>query len=147
MAVELGVVCPEIPDSEQVSRLIGPLMSMILRCEMVHALADEGNDGWTVHWGTASAVADLLPPGKHEFGESWFLNVAPGERGIDLSLLLAIVAAASAAIAVDGRVLDESSLVGGGNVGGGELLVRASGGPERSATDALTALGSPIWGE
>ena len=85
--------------------------------------------------------------GKHEFGESWFLNVAPGERGIDLSLLLAIVAAASAAIAVDGRVLDESSLVGGGNIGGGELLVRASSGPERSATDALTALGSPIWGE
>ena len=122
MAVELGVVCPEIPDSEQVSRLIGPLMSMILRCEMVHALADEGNDGWTVHWGTASAVVDLLPPGKHEFGESWFLNVAPGERGMDLSLLLAIVAAASAATAVDGRVLDESSLVGGGNIGGGELL-------------------------
>ena len=68
--------------------------------------------------------------------------------GIDLSLLLAIVAAASAAIAVDGRVLDDSSLVGGGNIGGGELLVRASGGPERTATDALTALGrASVWEE
>ena len=147
MAVELGVVCPEIPDSEQVSRLIGPLMSMILRCEMVHALADEGNDGWTVHWGTASAVADLLPRANMNSVRAGSLTW-PRESGELISaLLLAIVAAASAAIAVDGRVLDESSLVGGGNIGGGELLVRASSGPERSATDALTALGSPIWGE
>ena len=79
MTVELSRL-PRDTGFGAVSRLIGPRMSMILRCETVHALADEGNDGWTVHWGTASAVADLLPPGEHEFGESWFLNVAPGER-------------------------------------------------------------------
>jgi hypothetical protein len=58
-----------------------------------------------------------------------------------------VVTAAAAAIAVDGRVLDESSLVGGGTIGGGELLVRATGGPERSVADALTALGSHVWNE
>jgi len=147
MAVEVGVVCPEPPDPEQVARLVGPLLSMVLRSGLVHALSDERKDAWVIHWDSVSAVVVQLPPGDHEFADSWFLSVAPGERAIDLSFLLAVVTAAAAAIAVDGRVLDESSLVGGGTIGGGELLVRATGGPERSVADALTALGSHVWNE
>lgn len=147
MAVEVGVVCPRPPDPEQVARLVGPLISMILRSTLVHALCDERRDAWIVHWDSVSAVVVQVSPGDHEFADSWFLSVAPGERAIDLSFLLAVVTAAAAAIAVDGRVLDESSLVGGGSIGGGELLVRAAGGPERSVADALTALGSHVWGQ
>jgi len=147
MAVELAVVCPERPDSEQVARLVGPLISMILRCPPVRALVDDDADIWTVHWGSVSAVVDQLPPGRHEFGESWVLTAAAGEGGIDLSLLLTIVTAAAIAITVEGRIIDDASLVGGGNHSGGELLVRAVGGHERSVVAALTALGSHVWGQ
>jgi hypothetical protein len=147
MAVELAVVCPERPDSEQVAWLVGPLISMILHCPLVHALADDDGGVWTVHWDSVSAVVDQLPPGRHEFANNWVLTAAAGERGIDLSLLLTIVTAAAIAITVEGRIIDDASLVGGGSYSGGELLVRAAGGPERSVTDALKALGSPSWGE
>ena len=122
-------------------------MGMILRAGLVHALCDEHKEAWTVYWDSVSAVVIEISPGEHEFADSWFVSVAPGERAIDLSFLLAVVTAAATAIAVDGRVLDEASLVGGGNVGGGELLVRAAGGPERSVAEALTALGSHVWGK
>jgi hypothetical protein len=147
MAVEVGVICPRRPDPQLVTRLVGPLIGMILRSGVIYALCDERKEAWTISWDSVSAVVLEIPPGSHEFADSWFLSVAPGERAIDLSFLLAVVTAAAAAIAVDGRVLDESSLVGGGNIGGGELLVRAAGGPEHSVAAALTALGSHVWSQ
>jgi hypothetical protein len=66
---------------------------------------------------------------------------------MDLSLLLTIVTAAAIAMSPEGRIIDHTSLAGGGTYSGGELLVRAAGGPERSVADALTALGSHVWGE
>lgn len=138
--------CPELPDSEQVTRLVGPLIGIVLRCELVHALADDDDGSWAVHWGSVSAVVDRLPPGRHEFGDSWVLTAAAVERGMDLSLLLTVVTAAAIAITVEGRIIDDASLVGGGNYSGGELLVRAVGGPERLVADVLTALGNHVWG-
>ena len=129
------------------TRLIGPLISMILRCPLAHTLMDDDDGVWTVHWGSVSAVVDRLPPGCHEFAGSWVLTAAVGERGIDLSLLLTIVTAAAIAISIDGRIVDDASLVGGENFSGGGLLVRAVGGPERPVTEALAALGSHVWGE
>jgi hypothetical protein len=146
MAVEIGVVCPEVPDGEQVSRLAGPLMSMVLRCPLIQALVDDEHGRWTVLWDTTSAVVDQSPPGRHEYADRWFLTVAANERGVDLSLLLTMVTAASLALISDGRIIDDAKLVGGGELSGGELLVRAAGGPERSVQDVLTALGSPSWG-
>ena len=140
-------MCPGLPDTDQVTRLVGPLVGMILRCELVHALADDDDGLWTVHWGSVSAVVDQLPPGRHEFGDSWVLTAAPGERGMDLSLLLTIVTAAAIAINAEGRIIDDASLAGDGTYSGGKLLVRAAGGPERSVADVLTALGSHVWDE
>lgn len=146
MAVELPVVCPVRPGPEQVTRLVGPLISMLLRCPLTPALVDDKDELWTVRWGGVSSVVDHVPPGHHEFADSWLLTAAVGERGLDLSFLLTIVTAAAVAIAVEGRVIDDASLMGGGSFSGGELLVRAAGSPERSAADVLAALGSHGWG-
>lgn len=122
-------------------------MSMVLHRPLVHALVDDENGRWTVLWDTTSAVADQSPPGRHEFADRWVLTVAANERGIDASLLLALMTAAAVAIIGDGRIVDDAKLVGGGELSGGDLMVRAAGGPERSAQEVLTALGSPHWGE
>ena len=148
MAVEVGVVCREVPDAEQVSRLAGPLMSMVLRSSVIHALVDYEDGRWTLLWGGTSAVVGRCPPGRHEFANRWFLTVAAGERGVDLSLLLTLITAALIAILGDGRIIDDAKLAGGGEFSGGELLTRAAGGgPDRSVQDVLAALGSHSWGE
>jgi hypothetical protein len=148
MAVEIEVVCPDVPDAEQVGRLVGPLMSMVLRGPLIHALVDDEYEYWKLTWDTVSAVVDRSPPGPHEYTGHWILTVAANERGIDLSLLLTLMTAASIAIIGDGRIIDDQELAGGGELSGGELLIRAAGGaPERSVQDVLTALGSPSWGE
>jgi hypothetical protein len=147
MAVEIGVVCPEVPDAEQVIRLVGPLMSAVLGRPLVHALVDDEHGRWTINWDTTSAVVDQFSPGRHEFADRWMLNVAANERGIDLSLLLTLMTAAAVAIVSDGRIVDDAKLVGGGELSGGDLLVRAADGPERSVQEVLTALGSPSWGD
>jgi hypothetical protein len=148
MAVEIDVVCPDVPDAEQVSRLVGPLMSMILSGPLIHALVDDDCGYWKVMWDTASAVVDRSPPGRHEYTDRWILTVAANERGIDLSLLLTLMTAAAIAIIGDGRMIDDQELAGGGEFSGGELLTRAAGGgPGRSVQEVLAALGSPSWGE
>lgn len=148
MAVEIGVVCPGVPDAEQVSRLAGALMSMVLHSPVIHALVDDEHGRWTLLWDTTSVVVDLWPPGRHEFADHWFLNVAADERGIDPSLLLTFMTAASIAIIGDGRVIDDAKLIGGGELSGGDLLTRAAGrGLERSVQDVLASLGSHSWGE
>ena len=122
-------------------------MSAVLGRPLVHALVDDEHGRWTINWDTTSAVADQLPPGSHEFTDRWLLNVAANERGIDLSLLLMLMIAAAAAIIGDGRIMDDAKLVGGGELSGGDLLVRAAAGRERSAQEVLAALGSPSWGD
>jgi hypothetical protein len=113
----------------------------------VHALVDDEHGRWTINWDTTSAVVDQFSPGRHEFADRWMLNVAANERGIDLSLLLTLMTAAAVAIVSDGRIVDDAKLVGGGELSGGDLLVRAADGPERSVQEVLTALGSPSWGD
>ena len=148
MAVEIGVVCPGAPDAEQVARLAGPLMCTVLHSPVVHALVDDEDGRWTLLWGGTSTVVDRCPPGRREFADRWFLNVAAGERGIDLSLLLTLATAASIAIIGDGRIVDDAKLIGGGELSGGDLLTRAAGqGLDRSPQDVLAALGSHYWGK
>ena len=148
MSVELGVVCPGLPDAEQVARLTGPLMSMVLHRPVIHALADDEDGQWTLLWDTTSTVVGRCPPGRYEYADRWYLDVALGERGIDLSLLLMFMTAASIAILGDGRIVDDAKLIGGAELSGGDLLARAAGlGRGRSVQDVLAALGSPSWGE
>ena len=48
MSVEVGVVCPVAPDAEQVARLVGPLMSVVLHRRVIHALVDHDHGRWTL---------------------------------------------------------------------------------------------------
>lgn len=147
MAVEIEVVCPEVPDIEQVSRLVGPLMSTVLRGPLIHALADDDHGHWKLTWDATFAVVRPSPPAQNEYADRWVLTIAAGERAIDLSLLLIFITAAAIAIIGDGRIIDDVELVGGGEFSGGELLARAAGGgPERSVQEVLAALGSHSWG-
>jgi hypothetical protein len=153
MSVELGVVCPAVPDPEQVAGLVGPLMCMVLHSPLVHALVDDDHGHWTLLWGGTSTVVGQWPPGVHEFADCWYLDVALGERGIDLSLLLMFITAASIAIIGEGRIIDDAKLISGGRLSGrelsgGDLLTRAVGEEmDRSPQDVLAALGSHYWGE
>jgi hypothetical protein len=123
------------------ARLVGPLMTATLGCESVGAWVDVDGDIWSVSWGgAASSQVVLLPKERHEFGDSWFLNIAPGERGQDLSLLLAVVAAISVAILFDGRAVDELPVIGDGIVSSVELLARIFRDRHRSASEVLAAL-------
>jgi hypothetical protein len=153
MAIEVGAVCRLEPDAEQVGRLVGPLVSMVLRSPVIHGRVDEEPEHWKVLWGGTSAVVDQDPPGRFEYAEHWYHNVAAGERGIDLSLLLMYMTAASIAIVGDGWIIDDARMVGGGKLSGrelsaGDLLARAAGDDlGRSVQDVLAALGSHFWGE
>jgi len=153
MSVELGVVCPKVPEAEQVARLVGPLMGMVLHRRVIHALIDEEDGGWTLLWDTTCTQVSYWPPGLHEWEDCWFLGVDLGERGIDLSLLLMYITAASIAILGEGRIIDEAKLISGGDLSGreisaGDLLTRASGQDwDRPVQDVLAALGSDYWGD
>lgn len=141
MAVEIGVACKLRPDPELMERLAGPVMSSALTGQLVVAWVEESNDVWTVNWGgAATAVVVLLPPGSHEFGEDWFAVISPGERGVDLSLLLAVAVASLTAIAYDGRMIDESAIVSSSPLSGQQILARILHDSERTASEVLTAL-------
>src|SRR5690242_6566743 len=120
MTSEIGATCREAPDALKIADLVGPLMSSVLGCVFVAAWADTENDVWLINWG-GSATSHVVPLSKgfHEFEDDWYLSIEPGERGIDLSLLLAVIVAISTAIIYGGQVIDELSLVGGGAMSGG----------------------------
>jgi hypothetical protein len=126
---------------------------MVLRRPVVHALVDDDHGHWTLLWDTTSTVVGQWPPGLHEYADCWYLDVALGERGIDLSLLLMFITAAAIAIIGDGRIIDDAKLIGGGQLSGrelsaGDLLTRAAGESlDRSPQDVLAALGSHYWSE
>ncbi len=153
MSVELDVVCPAVPEPEQVARLVGPLMCMVLRLA-VHALIDDdGEMSWKLLWDGTCTLVSASPPGLHEWEDCWELEVGLGERGIDSSLLLMYVTAAAIAILGEGRIIDEANLISGGDLSGreksaGDLLTLATGeGWDRSPQDVLAALGSDSWGD
>jgi hypothetical protein len=112
MAIEVSAVCRLEPNAGQVARLAGPLVSMVLHSPVIHARVDEEPGHWKVLWGGTTAVVDQDPPGRFEYAEHWHHNVAAGERGIDLSLLLMYMTAASIAIVGDGWIVDDSKMVG-----------------------------------
>jgi hypothetical protein len=104
MSLELDVVCPAVPEPEQVARLVGPLMGMILRRPVVHALIDDDRDlSWTLLWDTTKTMVSAWPPGLHEWEDCWAVDVGLGCRD-DLSLLLIYVTAAAIAIMSDNDV-------------------------------------------
>ena len=145
MAVEIGVTVPARPSPGTISRVAGLAMRAVLGVAGVDCVVAEHTvaevSTWTVWWGgSASAQMVELPPGRHEFADTWFVNVAPGERGEDLSLLLAVVVAGVTATVHGGRVLDEAALVGGGLLDPAELLSRPFLSRGRSAAEALRAL-------
>jgi hypothetical protein len=98
-------------------------------------------------------VVSAWEPGRFEYADHWYLDVALGERGIDLSLLLMFITAASIAIIGEGQIIDDAKLISGGRLSGrelsgGDLLTRAVGeGLDRSPQGVLAALGSDSWGE
>jgi hypothetical protein len=145
MAVEVEVVCRWRPEPLLVCRLAGWVMRTVLDVEQVDAVLveDEGNV-WLARWGTAvSAQVVELPPGVHEFADRWSLSFAPGERGVELSKLFAVVLADAAAVLGDGFVLDEIGLVGGGQRTAGDMmtaLLNSSAGSESTALSVLGAL-------
>jgi hypothetical protein len=154
MSLELSVVLPTVPEPEQVARLVGPLMCMVLRRPMVHALVDDdGELDWKLLWDGTRTVISAWPPGLHEWEDCWDLEVGLGERGIDASLLLMYVTAAAIAILGEGFLVDERNLISGGDLSGrkksaSDLLTLATGqGRDRSPQDVLSALGSDYWGE
>jgi hypothetical protein len=119
MSVELGVVCPRLPDAEQVARLTGPLMGMVLHRPVIHALIDHDRDRhWKLLWDTTSTWVSESPPGPHEWEDNWCLDVELGQRAIDLSLLLMFIIAAAIAIIGEGRIIDEAKLITGGRLSG-----------------------------
>jgi hypothetical protein len=141
MAVELGVHCKPRPDAGLIERVAGPLMSSVLGSPFVAAWIDESDDTWIINWGGAAAAhLVLLPRGRHEFGADWFASVAPAERGIDLSLLLAIVVAIIIAVVGDGELVDELSLLGNKPSSASEILVRMLANRERSTAEVLAVL-------
>jgi hypothetical protein len=146
MSLELSVVLPTVPEPEQVARLVGPLMSMVLRRPMVHALVDDGELDWKLLWDGTCTVISAWPPGLHEWKDCWDLEVGLGERRIDSSLLLMYVTAAAIAILGEGRIIDERNLITDGDLSGREksasdLLTLATGqGRDRSPQDVLSAL-------
>jgi hypothetical protein len=116
-------------------------MSAVLGDQMVAAWVDESRDSWLVNWGgAASAQVIFLEPGCHEFADRWFATVSPGERGVDLSLLLAELVAILIAIVCAGQIVDESELLGDKPPVGGQLLIRALGNRNRSAAEIVAAL-------
>jgi hypothetical protein len=141
MAVELGVHCRTRPDARLAERLVGPIMSSLLgSSQLVASWTDESTDSWIVNWGgAATAHVTLLPSGSHEFGD-WFANISPGERGVQLSLVLAIVTTTLIAITCDGSIVDDISILGSESPSGEQILMRMLSCRERSAEEVLAAI-------
>jgi hypothetical protein len=141
MAVELGVHCRIHPDAQLTERLVSPVMSSILGSRLVGAWVDESADSWILNWGGATtAHVTLLPSGLHEFGDDWFATISPGERGADLSLVLAIVITTLIAIACDGHIVDDLSILGSEPPSAAHVLTRMLSCRERSAQEVLAAI-------
>jgi hypothetical protein len=125
-------------------------MRTVLDVEQVDAVLVEEEDVWLVRWGTTvSAQVVELPPGVHEFGDRWSVvggrwssSVAPGERGVDLSKLFALVLADAAAVLGDGFLLDEIGLVGGGQRTAGDVMKALLSSSASSESTALSVLGA-----
>jgi hypothetical protein len=117
-------------------------MSSLLGSPVVAVWIDEETDSsWTINWGgSASAYLVLLPSGKHEFGNHWFASVAPGERGVDLSLLICVLTTVVVAVAFDGVIVDDSSILGSGVSTGSHALVRMLANRGSSPSEVLEAL-------
>jgi hypothetical protein len=82
-----------------------------------------------------------LRPGTHEFADRWSLSFAPGERGVDLSKLFAVLLA-DAAILGDSFLLDEIGLVGGGQRTAGDMMKALLSSTASSESTALSVLGA-----
>ena len=154
MSLDLTVVCAAVPEPDQIARMVGPLMCMVLRRRVVHALIDyEGELYWKLQWDGTSTLLSAWPPGLHEWGASrWDVDLTIGER-YDQSLLQMYVTGAAIAILGDGFIVDEMNLITGGDLSGREksasaVLTLAIGeGRDRSPQDVLTTLGSASWGD
>ena len=154
MSLDLTVVCAAVPEPDQIARMVGPLMCMVLRRRVVHALIDyEGELHWKLLWDGTSTLLSVWPPGLHEWGANpWDVELTLGER-YDQSLLQMYVTGAAIAILGDGWLVDEMNLITGGDLSGREkspsdLLTLATGeGRDRSPHDVLTDLGSDSWGD
>jgi hypothetical protein len=81
-----------------------------------------------------------MAKGLHEFGDNWYLDIEPGERGVDLSLLLAVIVAILAVILFDDQVIDDLSLAGAGTMSGELLLAKMFSIREQSASEVLAIL-------
>src|ERR1700761_3079304 len=151
MSLDLTVVCAAVPEPDQIARMVGPLMCMVLRRRVVHALIDyEGELHWKLQWDGTSTLLSAWPPGLHEWGANrWDVELTIGER-YDQSLLQMYVTGAAIAILGDGWLVDEMNLITGGDLSGREkspsdLLTLATGeGRDRSPQDVLTDLGSTL---
>lgn len=75
-----------------------------------------------------------------EFADRWSLTFAPGERGVDLSKLFAVVLADAAAVLCDGFLRDEIGLVGGGQRAASDLMRVLLRRPPSSEAAALSVL-------
>lgn len=141
MSIEIGARCGYKPDPATTARVASLVMRATLGETGVDGIVEQSEDVWHVHWGdAASALAVPIEPGRHEFGDEWFLFVHPGARGMALPLLLAVVVAAAAALTTDGIVLDEIGLLGQGEHDPRELLDRLLVSNKRDAGAALRAL-------
>src|ERR1700761_7300449 len=152
MSLDLTVVCAAVPEPDQIARMVGPLMCMVLRRRVGSpALIDyEGELYWKLQWEGTSTMLSAWPPGLHEWGASrWDVDLTIGER-YDQSLLQMYVTGAAIAILGDGFIVDEMNLITGGDLSGREksasaVLTLATGeGRDRSPQDVLTDLGSTL---
>ena len=142
MAVEIAARCGREPDAAITARVTGLVMRAVLGVADVEAIVEHSEDSWTLRWGSAaSAVVIPIEPGRHEFGEAWFLSVQPGARGTDLPLLLTIVVAATAALTTGGTVFDEVRLLDGGEHDPSKLLDRLLVSDRLDPAAALRTLG------
>jgi hypothetical protein len=141
MSIEIGVHFAARPDPDLIERLVGPLMSALLGDQIVAAWVEESADSWTVSWGgSASAIVVFVSSEFHEFADGWFANVAPGERGMELSLMLAELVVILIATVCDGQIIDELALLGGKPAAGGQLLVKMLDNRNTSAAEIIAAL-------
>jgi hypothetical protein len=141
MSIEIGARCGHKPDPATTARVAALVMRAALGETGIDGVVEHRGNVWDVHWGNAApAVAILVEPGRHEFGDEWFLSVHPGARGMALPMLLAIVVAAAAALTTDGIVYDEIGILDKKEHDPRELLDRLLVSDKRDVGTALRAL-------
>lgn len=142
MAVEVEVHCRERPHRLEVCRLTGWVMRTVLDAKDVAVSISQSDETvWHARWGTSvSAQVVELAHGPYDFPDRWVVTVAPGERGIDLSKLFAVVLADATAVLCDGYLRDEGDLIGHGEHPAGHPLARLLTHPPSSESAALSAI-------